>query len=357
MRHFPHRVYSDSALPPARPQERLLLELLPELSAESLLCMTAGRGQFAVAAAAQFPAAPVHCHSFDLFQHEALLASLPNPPANLHFSCAADFPPGEYDLCALPLAAAGDAELARELLQAAHLGLRIGGQVAVATDNPRDHWFAARLEELFAKVQRRPTARGVVYLARKLGPLKKLKNYRAEFVFRDQERLIRAISRPGVFAHRRIDPGSRQILNAMQVAPGMRVLDIGCGSGVLSLAAALRAAHVPVHALDSHTRAVECVTAGAGLNGLNTVTAELSAKLILGEPASYDLALANPPYYSHFEIARKFVLAARAALRSGGKLMVVTKQPEWYEQELPQWYRRPEIIPSKGYFLISAIKA
>jgi 16S rRNA (guanine1207-N2)-methyltransferase len=49
-----------------------------------------------------------------------------------------------------------------------------------------------------------------------------------------------------------------------------------------------------------------------------------------------DLVLANPPYYSHFRIAKLFVDIAVRALKSGGTLLLVTKTPEWYLEYLPK---------------------
>ena len=82
---------------------------------------------------------------------------------------------------------------------------------------------------------------GALYLATKTRPLAKLKNFTCEFVFRDRQRLIRAVSRPGVFAHRRVDPGARALMEVMEIEPGARVLDMGCGSGTVALAAVVRA--------------------------------------------------------------------------------------------------------------------
>ncbi len=187
------------------------------------------------------------------------------------------FPPQSVDLAALPLSAQGDAELTRELLQEAHQRLKTGGVLMASTDNPHDRWLHEEMRTLFATVTRRESPQGTLYLARRDRPLKRLRNFRCEFVFRDRERLIHAVSRPGVFSHREVDPGARQLMAAMEIAAGDRVLDMGCGSGTVSLAAAFRAEGVTVVAVDSHARAVECTALGASRNGLGNITVEHSA--------------------------------------------------------------------------------
>jgi 16S rRNA G1207 methylase RsmC len=339
------------------PQEQLLIELLREFDAARVLCTSAGLAQFARAAASERSGAAVYCHYLDLYQAEQARQSIGAMPANLTIGCAADFPPDEVELVAFPFSAHGEAELTRDLLQAGHQRLTLGGQMLASTDNPRDTWLQEQMTALFGKVARRAAPAGVVYVGRKQGPLKKAKNFAAEFVFRDREHLIRACSRPGVFSHRRIDAGARQLLNAMEIAAGSRVLDIGCGAGVLSLAAARRDADVRVLAVDSHARAVECVRRGAALNGLSNIDTLLNASGEYPGPGTFDLVLGNPPYYAAFQIARLFAMAGRAALRPGGQILMVTKSPDWYRDNMPQWFDRVQVEPSKEYYVVRGIRA
>jgi 16S rRNA (guanine1207-N2)-methyltransferase len=142
----------------------------------------------------------------------------------------------------------------------------------------------------------------------------------------------------------------------MQVDSGARVLDIGCGAGTVALAAACRADGVTVHAVDSNARAVECTQRGAELNGFTNLTVELNADGNYQGGGQFDLALANPPYYSGFRIARHFLTAARQALRRGGTLLVVTKQPDWYQDHMPEWFDEITVTERKGYFLFQALR-
>ncbi len=69
------------------------------------------------------------------------------------------------------------------------------------------------------------------------------------------------------------------------------------------------------------------------------------------------MVLANPPYYADFQIAERFIEAALRNLRPEGRLVMVTKQVKWYEENLHRWLDDVEVFPSRKYFIASGIKA
>ena len=338
------------------PQEALLIDAIPEMSGDRVLCTSPGVAQFAGMAARAWPHAVVSCVYLDLYRANLALDHWRDLPRNLQINCAADFPDDEVDVVALPFSASGEAELTRELIQAGHQRLRPAGRMYVATDNREDTWLRDQLAKVFSKVERRPSTAGVLYVGTKTELLKRNRNFGCEFAFRDGGRLIRAFSRPGVFSHRSVDAGARQLLNEMEIDAGAHVLDIGCGAGVVALAAACRADGVSVRAVDSNCRAVQCTQRGAELNGFATLTTELNANGGFVGAGSFDLALANPPYYSSFRIARHFLIAGREALRTGGKILIVTKRPDWYQENMPDWYDDVAVSERKSYFLVRGVR-
>jgi 16S rRNA (guanine1207-N2)-methyltransferase len=123
----------------------------------------------------------------------------------------------------------------------------------------------------------------------------------------------------------------------------------------VACAAAARAPNVRVLAIDSNPRAVQCARWSAAANGLeNSVTVMLNADGDSDAPGTYDLALANPPYYSHGQISRLFVEGARRALRTGGTLLAVTKEPSWYVDEMPREFADVELIAIRAYYVVRA---
>jgi 16S rRNA (guanine1207-N2)-methyltransferase len=340
------------------PEDQRLIDALPQVAAETrrILCTTLGSGQLAAHLAALAPQAEVHCSLLDLYDAHRAGERVGGACENLTVACEADFPAGAFDLVALPFRKRDSSELTRERIQSGFLALPMAGRFAVSFDSAKDHWLHEYLRSMFDKVTRTPRSAGIVYEARKRRPLKKLKDYACEFAFRDGERLIRLVSRPGVFSHRRLDGGARALIKTMQVAPGDRVLDLGCGSGAVALAAAARHDSVQVVALDSSARALQCTLRGAELNGLTNVTTQLDADGRPEPPGAFDLVLANPPYYSNYEIAKIFIRAALRALKPGGRLLVVTKSYDWFGATMSD-YQDDVVVHEVGqYFVVAGVQ-
>ncbi len=343
---------------PARPAEAHALAVAATLPGSRIIATTVGRGQAALALAADRTDARVACWFLDLYQHDEAVASWGDAPPNLATACTPDMPSGPYDLAVVPVSKVGEAELTRDILQQALAHLAIGGRLVTAVDNARDNWLREQLADTGETVRVRPAEEGdtIAYVVEKTREPAKLRDFSCRVVFRDRDRLLTAVTRPGVFAHRRVDPGARRLLDAVDVAPDTKVLDIGCGSGCVAMGLAARDPSVMVYAYDSSARAVECTKLGAEINELPNITVALEAEGNVPDRGTWDLALANPPYYGDFSIAEKFVEAARLALAPGGTLLVVTKQPSWYLENLPRMWTNVAEELVKGYHLIEAVR-
>ncbi len=340
------------------PAERLAINACTGVTAERILCRTVGRGQTAAFLAESLPSSSVTCHFIDIYPAEDARDLTTNFP-NLNIVCSPDLPEGEVDLFVMPVARGGEAELTREILQQGYDRLAIGGMLIATSDNKKDVWLHHEIDKFGRNIDRTPKRHGVTYRMKKLKPLKRLRDFTAEFVFRDGENLVQAVSRPGVFSHRRLDVGARALMEVMTINPGDHVLDIGCGSGTVALAAGLRAPDVHVHAIDSNSRAVQCAIAGAHLNGLANFTTGMTADGELFDDerdlsGTFDVALANPPYFSHFQIAEIFLQSARKGLKPGGRLYFVTKHAEWATARIEQLFDDVEVQDVRGYDVISA---
>ena len=266
--------------------------------------------------------------------------------------CGPDLPEQEYQVVAMAVLKRSEAELTRDLLQQAHQRLGQGGLLVCSVDNPKDTWLHEQMQAIFDKVTCERTDSGCVYWSRKSEALKKLKQFECEFEFRDDNRTIHACTRPGVFSHRRLDPGAKQLMLSAEIGEEDNVLDMGTGCGAVALSAAFQT-RGSVFGVDSNSRAVECLQRGAELNGLENVTAVWNADGELELPVAIDLALANPPYFGDDAISQHFVETCLSVLRPGGALLVVTKQPSWYEACFDAFQLEDIVIFEAGKYFVA----
>lgn len=335
--------------------EHLLIEACRKLAPKSFLCTSAGRGQGAASIAERSQGRGV-VHFLDTFAADESRAWL-HDRKNVEVVCTADLPAGQFELAAIPVTKHGEADLAREMLQQAYLRLDVDGSLIAVVDNAKDHWLLQQMEALNPKVVKLSLKRGAGYVVVKDRPLKRERDYACEFAFRDGEggRLLKVYSRPGVFSHRSLDLGSRALMEAMNVEAGMQVLDIGCGSGVVSLAAATRAEGVQVHGIDSNVRAVECTLKSAALNELTNITAELAHAGPTASERTFDLVVGNPPYYSHYKIADIFVRAAHRSAKPGGVVQMITKAPDWFVARMSQLFDAVSVEERRGFQIVRGV--
>ena len=343
-----------------RPNEARLLEVASTLPGKSIVVFSNGRAQSAGALASERPNSKVVAWYLDAYRCDLAQQYHSDAPDSLSCVCDGDWPLDEsdpqVDLVCLALQKGGEAELNRELLQTAYHNLKEGGALVTAINNPKDKWLIGQMQTFDKSVKVRSFKKSIVYYVIKKKPLKKLKDFSCQLAFRDEGNLIQVVTRPGVFAHRQFDNGGRQILDMIEVFPECNIIEIGCGSGAMSLALAKRDPSCNLFAIDSYSRAIDCVRRGAEINELTNVTAELNHDGKLGKRAGqFDMAVANPPYYADYRIAKHFIETATWALRLGGRLVLVTRMPQWYRDNLGQWLDEVEVFESRRYHIATGI--
>ena len=145
----------------------------------------------------------------------------------------------------------------------------------------------------------------------------------------------------GIFCAERLDIGTRFFLKHLPERKGPdRVVDLGCGNGVLGTSAALANPDAAVTFIDESYQAV----ASAEETFRANVGPDAEAAFLVGDgmadvpSASVDLVLTNPPFHSHQAVtdatARNMFHGARAALRPGGELWVVGNRHLAYHTQL-----------------------
>lgn len=194
-------------------------------------------------------------------------------------------------------------------------------------------------------------------IARKRKPVKRERDFSAEFAVSLQGGApVRMVSLPGVFCHRRPDAGGLALAEvaARELRPGLRVLDIGCGCGIVGCLLAGSQPDVRVTFLDSNARALAAAGRNIAALGLKKAELVLSDTGISGN--GYHLALGNAPYFSDFRIARVFAETARSALLPHGVCMMVAKSARPLAEMQEELFGNVEIMTRRGYGVVRSVR-
>lgn len=135
-------------------------------------------------------------------------------------------------------------------------------------------------------------------------------------------------SHPGVFGHGKLDEGTRLLLEHLPEAryrPGQRLLDVGCGDGVI--AAWLAARGAAITALDINAFAVEATRRTLAANHLEGRVLHSDVYSALPEGERFEAIVSNPPFHQERAVdygpAARLIGAAPARLEPGGSLTLV----------------------------------
>jgi len=162
------------------------------------------------------------------------------------------------------------------------------------------------------------------------------------------------ITLPSLFSPAALDAGTRAMLSRAEFRPGDKVLDLGCGWGVVGVYAAKLVGAKNVTMSDVDPAAVELARENARINGVPEIQIIQSDGFAGIDGAGYALILSNPPYHADFAVAKGFIEKGFNRLALGGKMMMVTKRREWYKNKFIAVFGGVKVEEIDGYFVFTA---
>ncbi|KEI71176.1 class I SAM-dependent methyltransferase [Endozoicomonas elysicola] len=216
-----------------------------------------------------------------------------------------------------------------------------------------------RLKGSFGVVKSVDNARHCVLLEA-LEPLKKPDNFTLEQWFETFSVSAASMdmditSLPGVFSHGRLDRGTQVLLETLDVVPSGKVLDFGCGAGVIS-------AYINAMAGDHDFTLVDCDA--LALASSNKTMSALGSKSFAVLPSDglsevtgqFDMIISNPPFHqgvkTHYEVTEQFLSQSHQMLRRGGELRIVANSFLRYPPIIQKAFGHCETLLTKDGFSV-----
>jgi 16S rRNA (guanine1207-N2)-methyltransferase len=167
---------------------------------------------------------------------------------------------------------------------------------------------------------------------------------------------LRLQTASALFSPRAIDRGTLAMLSCVEFQPDQKVLDLGCGYGVVGLVAAGFTPPSQVWLVDKDPVAVRLSRENARLNAAPEINVVLSDGFDgLGE-TGFDLILCNPPYQADFAVPKHFIEKGFNRLVIGGRMLMVTKRELWYRNKFTAIFGGVALHRVDDYVVFEAVR-
>lgn len=162
---------------------------------------------------------------------------------------------------------------------------------------------------------------------------------------------------PGVFGHGKLDAGTAQLLEHVPAPGHGRILDLGCGSGIIGLTMKGRNPSLKATLSDVDAFALRSAQ-------LNSVRMGLEADILPSDglkdiEGRFDIIYSNPPFHqgkqTDYDFARRLFSDARKHLTRDGQLWIVANRHLAYEEWAKEAFRQAEIMVQANGFKVICV--
>ena len=169
------------------------------------------------------------------------------------------------------------------------------------------------------------------------------------------QQALKLFSLPGVFSHGRVDQGTQVLLDTFDHKPSGRVLDFGCGAGVISAYLGLENSDSRFTLVDCDALALESARRTMADNGIDQFETVASDGLseVSGQ---FELIVSNPPFHqgvkTHYAVTEQFLEQSADLLVKGGELRIVANSFLRYEPIIVKAFGHCQTLMTRNGFSV-----
>lgn len=177
---------------------------------------------------------------------------------------------------------------------------------------------------------------------------------RKKIIVNIKETEIELNTATGVFSKEKIDLGTRILIENSEVKPDAKVLDLGCGYGIVGITIAKIYSKAKVVMTDINERATKLATENAKLNKVNVdIRAGNEYETVANE--KFDCILLNPPQKAGREICYMLIEKSIEHLNLTGELYLVARHQRggrMLEQKMKEIFGNVQTIARESGFRV-----
>jgi len=146
------------------------------------------------------------------------------------------------------------------------------------------------------------------------------------------------------------------MLSCVQFGQYEKILDLGCGYGLIGIYAAKAIQQGDVWMTDRDPLALDYATRNSVLNHVEDIKVIKSDGFYDLRETNFTKILCNPPYHVDFSVPKHFIEKGFNRLVVGGSLWMVTKRKTWYSNKLRSIFGSVRVRVVDNYFVFEATK-
>ena len=162
----------------------------------------------------------------------------------------------------------------------------------------------------------------------------------------------------GIFSKKKIDMGTLVLAESIALGKNSKVLDVGCGIGILGIVAA-KLFNANVVMTDINKRAVMLAKMNVKLNGINAeiFQGNLYEKI---KDDDFDCVISNPPQNAGKEVCFQLIAESKNHLKPNGTLQIVArhnKGGKTLSKKIEEVFGNVNVLAKKsGYSVYLSVK-
>ena len=165
-------------------------------------------------------------------------------------------------------------------------------------------------------------------------------------------------SLPGVFSAAELDTGTELLLSTIDNKIKGKVLDLGCGAGVIGSMIKKRVPNAQITMTDIHAMALESARKTLSENQLQ---GKVYASDVFSDiEGKFDLIISNPPFHDGIDTAYRavteLITQAKWHLNQYGELRIVANAFLPYPELLRQHFNDYQVLAQTGKFKVYSVK-